>query len=201
MPPGLHSSRGGRLYRVENVTELEPLISAAVGRLQAGDTPDLAYVHLASTGGDLRLIAVAVCVACGTSISEADQRLSEYVELFEEVSPGEENIIGEVLEIAGYSDHRVELDEAGTEIAKVLQEALKAAGPAPSGLAHSVHRWMTARKLQRAFLSIETLWKRRTPKNPEAFWAHMANAACLLGDSTEPGFAEAAQRCQDRLRG
>ncbi|MBO4204658.1 hypothetical protein [Micromonospora echinofusca] len=184
---------------MENTRELESLISAAVGRLQAGDTPDVAYIRLASTGGDVRLTAVAVCAACGTSVSEAEQRLLGYSELFDEVSPGEENIIGEVLEVAGYFDHRVELDEAGTEIAKVLQEALRAAGPAPSGLAHNVHRWMTARKLPQAFLSIEALWSRRTPKNAEVFWAHMANAARLLADSKSPGFAEAAERCQDRL--
>ncbi|GAB2923869.1 hypothetical protein GCM10027280_08690 [Micromonospora polyrhachis] len=183
---------------MENTPELESLISAATGRLHAGDTPALAYVRVATTGGDLRLTAVAVCVAGGTSLSEAHQRLLEYSELFEEVSLGEENIIGEVLEVAGYFDHRVEWDEAGTEITEALQEALRAAGPAPSGLAHNVYRRLTAGGLRQAFLSVEALWSSGTPENPQVFWAHMANAARLLGDSVEPGFAEAAQRCHDR---
>ncbi|MGW1058266.1 hypothetical protein [Micromonospora rubida] len=185
---------------MKNVPELDSLISAAVGRLDAGDAPDLAYVSLTSTGGDVRLTAVAVCVAGGTSIAEAQQRLLEYSALFDEVAPGEENIIGDVLEFAGYFDRRADLDEAGTKVQKVLQDACGAAGPTPSGFAHSLHRSMTTGKLRRAFLSIEAFWSRRAPGNPQVFWAHMATAARLLGDSSEPGFAEAAQRCHDQSR-
>ncbi|GAB3140256.1 hypothetical protein GCM10027290_10960 [Micromonospora sonneratiae] len=184
---------------MENTPQLATLVSAAAGRLHVGDTPGVAYVHLATTGGDLRVTAVAVCVACGTNITEAHQRLLKYSELFDAVLPGEENVIGEVLEVAGYFDHRVELDDAGAEIAEALQEALKAAGPAPSGLANNVYRRLTAGRLREAFLSIEALWSRGTPESPPVFWAHMAKAARLLGDSTKPGFAEAAQRCRDRL--
>lgn len=147
----------------------------------------------------MRLAAMAVCVAAGTSVSEADQRLVEYVELFNDVTTGEEDVIGEVLESAGYFDHQIKLDEASTEIAKALRGAVEAAGPVPSGWAHNFHRSMTTGKLLQAFLSAEAVWSRRTPANPQVFWTHMAEAAHLLGASVEPGFTEAAQRCRDRL--
>lgn len=140
------------------------------------------------------MAAVAVSVACGGTVSEATQRLLECIELFDEMRPGEERMIGEVLELAGYFAHRVELDEADTEIAKALRAALKAAGPeAPSGWVNSVHRSMTTGDLRRAFLLIEARGNRVAPADPQVFWTHMANAARLLGD------AEAAQRCHDRL--
>ncbi|GAB3084253.1 hypothetical protein [Micromonospora schwarzwaldensis] len=184
---------------MEHPPDLDTRISAAVARLQAGDAPGQAFGRLATTGGDLRLTAIAVCVAGGTSVSEADQRLLEYLGLFDEVPPDEEGVIGEVLESAGYFDHQIKLDEASTEIAKTLREALKAAGPIPSGWALTFHRSMTTGKMLQAFLSAEALWCRRTPANAQVFWTHMADAARLLGDSAEPGFTEAARRCRGRL--
>src|SRR3954447_20224825 len=109
------------------------MVAFAFAQIADGRSPGEAYRELPPTGTDRRRAAIAVCVAGGTDLAEAEQRMLAYDDIWPLLEDGDDAAAGDLLELHGYFDREVVLDEAQNATVSLLQQALAHAGPVPSG--------------------------------------------------------------------
>ncbi|THA76199.1 hypothetical protein [Streptomyces sp. A0592] len=161
--------------------------------LRSGLRPVDVYVELAAGTSDLRGAALAVCAALGIPRPDAEQRLSGSEELWDGFGPGEEGLVGELLDLAGLFDVHVTLDERGERICGLMDRAVGALGGISSGVAFSLHRKTATGRLPEAYaLLVRTPVRERG--DAARYWALLTAAGEELAAWLPPGDDEAAGR-------
>lgn len=159
--------------------EHQVMVAFAFAQIADGRSPGEAYRELAATGTDRRRAAIAVCVAGGTDLAEAEQRMLAYDDIWPLLEDGDDAAAGDLLELHGYFDREVVLDEAQNATVSLLQQALAHAGPVPSGYAIGVGRLLRTGRLQEAVEVLRSTGRERWPDNGP-FWALLDRAAASL---------------------
>jgi hypothetical protein len=175
------------------------MIAFAAARLLDGRRPEHAFSDLVALGTDRRQAAIAVCVAAGTPWDVAETRMAGFDGVWASLAGGSAEAAGGLLELYGYFDVDVTLDDQQTAIATFLRQAMSAAEYLPSGYANQMYRLLRTGALREAFLSLEEMGGLRWNEH-RAFWDGMRRAAALL-DSADPIDAELAaarHRCEQR---
>lgn len=162
-------------------TEHHMMVAFAFARMADGRTAGEAYRDLVATGTDRRRAAIAVCVAGGTDLAEAEQRMLAYDDIWPLLEDGDDTAAADLLELHGYFDLEVELDDRQNAIASLLRQALSEAGSAPSGYLIGLGRLLRTGRLREAYVSMHGFGRQRWPDN-ERFWALMARAGRSLDD-------------------
>lgn len=188
----------------------EALTRRAQERLGAGASADAVFVELAGDGAPvLRAVAIAVCVAAGTPLAEAEERWAADGE--EAVAAAESDVedLGWILEKCGFFDFHRPLDEHEQQISLLLRQAFAAHGGWASG-----HGWTLTRRLQtgqlaKALASMSASAPRRATEwakpSPSNYWTRLLEAAELLSDGNDANdgdddqMAEIAILCRRRL--
>jgi hypothetical protein len=152
------------------------MVAFAFARLADGFPPGEAYRDLVVIGTDRRRAAIAVCVAGGTPLEEAERRMLAYDDIWPLLEDGEDAAAGDLLELHGYFDLEVALDEGQNATVSLLQQALAGAGSMPNGYAIGIGRLLRTGRLGEAFASLRSTGRDRWPEN-EAFWGLLAQAA------------------------
>jgi hypothetical protein len=173
------------------------MVAFAGSRLQDGRSPGEAFGDLVEIGVEPRRAAVAVCVAAGSPAEAAEQRVRDFDDVWLVLEPGDTDAGGPLLEMHGFFDVEVVLNDAQNVTASRLRQAVAVAGWLPSGSAHAVFRQLRTGKLREALLYLEDLGARRWPDN-SAFWANLVRAADSLGVD-DPSVQELLRRCAERL--
>jgi hypothetical protein len=155
------------------------MVAFAFARMADGRSPGEAYRDLVATGTDRRRAAIAVCVAGGTSLGEAEQRMLAYDDIWPLLEDGDDAAAADLLELHGYFDLELELDDRQNASASLLRQALSEAGNVPSGYFIGLGRMLRTGRLREAYESLHGYGRQRWPDN-ERFWALMERAARSL---------------------
>ncbi|MFF3014667.1 hypothetical protein [Streptomyces sp. NPDC057939] len=164
--------------------------------LRSGATPVEAYTELAAGTRDLRGAALAVCEALGIPRADAGTRLGDGDGRWGGFGPGEESLLGELLETIGVFDTPVALDEPGERIRALMRRAPGALGGIASGAALGVHRKLYAGRLPEAYATLVRLPVRECG-DPVRYWATLGTVGELLAAWLPPGDPEAAGRVRE----
>jgi hypothetical protein len=176
------------------------MVAFAKGRLLDGRRPEHAFGDLVALGTDRRQAAIAVCVAAGTTWEQAEARMAGFDGMWASLAHGSAEVAGGLLELYGYFDQDVVLDDQQNATASFLQQAMAAVEFLPSGYANQMHRLLRTGQLREAFLSLEEMGDLRWQEN-HAFWHRMRQAAAGL-DAAYPldnEVAAARWRCDRRV--
>jgi hypothetical protein len=160
-------------------TEHSMMIAFAFARLADGRSPGEAYRDLVATGTDRRRAAIAVCVAGGTDPADAEERMLAYDDIWPLLEDGDDAAAADLLELHGYFDLEVELDDHQNAIASLLRQALSEVGSVPSGFSIGLGRKFRTGRLREAYESMHGFGRQRWPDN-ERFWALMDQAGRAL---------------------
>jgi hypothetical protein len=179
--------------------ELNVMVAFAVSRLADDRSPGEAYQDLVGLGTDRRRAAVAVCVAGGTSLEEAERRMLAYDDIWPLLGEGDDASAGDLLELHGYFDREVELDDQWTATVSRLQQAIASAGWLPSGYAVGIGRLLRTGRLREAFLFLESTGAERWP-DQAAFWSELYRAGEAWAPD-DPEVVAARARCAERAGG
>jgi hypothetical protein len=155
------------------------MVAFAFARMADGRSPGEAYRDLVEIGTDRRRAAIAVCVAGGTDLAGAEQRMLAYDDIWPLLEDGDDAAAGDLLELHGYFDLEVVLDDAQNATVSLLQQALARAGSMPSGYAIGIGRLLRTGRLHDAVGLLRSTGRQRWPDN-EPFWALLDQAAALL---------------------
>jgi hypothetical protein len=177
------------------------LVAFAAARLADGRRPEQAFSEVVALGTDRRLAAIAVCVAAGTAWDVAEARMASFDDIWASLSGGSAETAGGLLELYGYFDLEVELDDHQAAVAGHLREAMAAAEYLPSGYANQMYRLLRTARLREALFSLEEMGAARWPDNL-AFWREMAEAAVRLDSAAilDTELAAVRHRCESRAR-
>lgn len=166
------------------------LLQSAQGRLRDGVSPRTAFAKLAANAGDLHAVAIAVCMAAGTSRADAEKRWATDGELLLlEVQDGEEALLGQFLEMAGFFDYHRPLDEREQQIRHLLGQAFNAHGGWKSGLGNGLIRKLQTGQFIDALTTMAVHAPHPRALSPTAYWSHLLAAANMLA-STDDGRVE-----------
>lgn len=178
----------------------QALLRRAQESLHAGATNDAVFAELAVTTRDVRAVAIAVCVAAGTSRAEAEKRWADDGEpLLTELLNGDEESLGTFLEMVGFFDFHRPFDDREQQIHQLLGQAFNAHGGWPSGVAHGLNRHLQTGR----FIDVLAAMAARAPRprapSPSTYWAHLLAAANMLADSDDGRVEAVSQLCRQHL--
>jgi len=156
------------------------MVAFAISRLQDGRRPAEAYLDLVATGANRRPAAIAVCVAGGTEMDVAEQRLRAYDGSW---SLRDEDV-AELLESNGYFDLEVALTDAQNAAVSLIQQAMAQVALRPA-YATELGRLLRTGRLTEAIDSLRTTGRERWPENPR-FWGLLEQASVHPGVIQEP---------------
>ncbi|MFF5489798.1 hypothetical protein [Streptomyces virginiae] len=129
-------------------------MSATVERareaLASGLPPVEVYAALA-VGADFQDTALAVCEALGIPRADVQRRLRGAEELWGDFAPGDEEFLGELLDLIGVFDVHVVLDESGERVRRLLGRSMGVLGGIASGAAFSIGRKLDTGRLPEAY--------------------------------------------------
>ncbi|MFF9979232.1 hypothetical protein [Streptomyces erythrochromogenes] len=163
--------------------------------LASGLTPAEVYAALA-VGADFRDTALAVCDALGIPRAEAEHRLRATDGLWDDFAPGDEEFLGELLDLAAVFDVHVTLDEPGEQVRRLLDRSMGALGGIGSGVALGVSRKPATGRLPEAYTVLVGLPVRERG-DPSRYRAELIAAGELLADWLPPDDREAAGRVRE----
>ncbi|MFD7705201.1 hypothetical protein [Streptomyces caelestis] len=178
-------------------TDLDTLVDRARDALHAGGEETGVCAGLLRDAGDPRAAALATCLALGITRTEAERRpaTEEATGAFDELGPGDEEVLALLLQAGGVFVVDRRLDAHEQRIRDLLDAARTAYGAGlPSGFAVSLSRWFRAGELARAHRGLASRQRVGEDGDPAAYWAALVAAGELLpdGDGTE----EARERCR-----
>lgn len=180
--------------------EQQALLRRARESLHVGASPETAFAELAVATSNLRVAAIAVCVAAGTPRADAEKRWATDGEpLVAEIRDGEGALLGEILEMAGFFDFHRTLDEHELQIRHELDQAFAAAGRWRSGVAHSLIRQLETGRFVDALASMTAHGPRRGVPTPSTYWTHLLAAANLLTSSDDGRIEAIVLLCRQHL--
>jgi hypothetical protein len=159
------------------------MVAFAFARLADGRSQGEAYRDLVATGSNRRRAAIAVCVAGGTELAEAEERMLAHDDIWPLLEDGDDSAAADLLELHGYFDLEVELDDHHNAIASLLRQALSEVGSVPSGFAIGLGRQFRTGRLREAYESMNDFGRQRYRDN-ERFWALMDQAVRALERSS-----------------
>ncbi|MFJ6485167.1 MULTISPECIES: hypothetical protein [unclassified Streptomyces] len=171
-------------------------VARARAALASGLPPAAVYAELA-VGADFRDTALAVCDALGIPRADAEQRLGSAGELWD-FAPGEEALLGELLEVVAVFDVHVTLDGTGERIRGLLGRAMGTAGGFGSGMAFGIRRKLATGRLTEAYAVLVGL-PVRTRGEPARYRTELIAAGELLAAWLPPDDHEAAGRVREAL--
>ena len=178
----------------------QALLRRAHESLHAGVLPEAVFAELAADARDVRSVAIAVCVAAGTSRADAEQRwAAEGEPLFVELLDGDEEGLGVFLEMAGFFDFHRPLDEREQQIRSLLGQAFDARGGWKSGAGHHLIRKLQTGRLTDALASMAAHAPDPGAPSPSAYWAHLLAAATLLAGSDDSRVEPIVLLCRRHL--
>jgi hypothetical protein len=179
----------------------QALARRAQAGLRAGGTPCAVFVDLAAGTLDYRATALAVCAAAGIPRVQFEQRWADTSEqLLPEIQPGQEALLGEVLETLGLFDVHRPLDEHEQQARRHMKLAMAAVGWWPSGYAVRLSRWWMTGRLVDAFVSLADYGAGPDGATmPPAYWTHLLAAADLLAGTDDNRFESCVLLCRDQL--
>ncbi len=173
------------------------MIAFATARLLDGRRPEQAFGDLVGLGVDRRQAAIAVCVAAGTPLDAAEARMAGFDGVWAGLAGGSAEAAGSLLELYGFFDVDVVLDDEQSTIASLLRQAMATVEYLPSGYANQMYRLLRTGGLREAFLSLEEMGGLRWQEN-RAFWDAMKQAAARLDSAhrLDSEMAAARRRCE-----
>ncbi|UUY50854.1 hypothetical protein NRK68_28630 [Streptomyces yangpuensis] len=163
--------------------------------LASGLPPAEVYAALA-VGAGFRDTALAVCDALGIPRADAEHRLRGTEELWGDFAPGDEELAGELLDLAAVFDVHVTLDEPGEQVRRLLGRSMGALGGIGSGAAFSISRKLATGRLPEAYTVLVGL-PVRDRGDPARYRAELIAAGELLADWLPPDDQEAAGRVRE----
>ena len=174
------------------------MIAFATARLLDGRRPEHAFIDLVALGTDRRQAAIAVCAAAGTPWDVAETRMAGFDGVWASLAGGSAEAAGSLLELYGYFDADVVLDDEQTSIASSLRQAMAAVDYVPSGYANQIYRLLRTGQLREAFLSLEEMGGLRWQEK-RGFWTGMKEAAARLDSAhrLDSEVASARRRCEE----
>ncbi|MFJ1563791.1 hypothetical protein [Streptomyces erythrochromogenes] len=161
--------------------------------LRSGLRPVDVYVELAAGTSDLRGVALAVCDALDIPRPDAEHRLRGSEELWDGFGPGDEGVVGELLDLAGLFDVHVTLDERGGRICDLMHRAVGALGGIAGGVAFNLDRKLATGRLPEAYALLVRVPVRERG-DAARYWALLTAAGEELAAWLPPGDDEAAGR-------
>jgi hypothetical protein len=173
------------------------MVAFATARLLDGGRPEHAFTDLVALGTDRRQAAIAVCVAAGTPWEVAENRMAGFDGVWASLASGSAGAAGSLLELYGYFDADVALDDEQNTIASFLREAMAAVEYLPSGYANQMYRLLRTGQLREAFLSLEEMGGLRWQEN-RPFWNGLRQAAARLDSAhqLDSEVSAARRRCE-----
>ncbi|MFE1826067.1 hypothetical protein [Streptomyces yangpuensis] len=163
--------------------------------LASGRSPAEVYAALA-VGADFRDTALVVCDALGIPRADAEHRLRGAEELWGDFAPGDEELLGELLDLAAVFDVHVALDEPGERVRRLLDRSMGALGGIGSGAGFSIGRKLDTGRLPEAYDVLVDLPVRERG-DPARYRAELIAAGVLLADWLPPDDREAAGRVRE----
>ncbi|MER5416716.1 hypothetical protein [Streptomyces virginiae] len=163
--------------------------------LASGLPPTSVYAALA-VGADFQDTALVVCDALGIPRADAEQRLRGAEELWGDFAPGDEGLLGELLDLIGAFDVHVALDEPGERVRRLLGRSMGALGGIASGAAFSIGRKLDTGRLPEAYTVLVGLPVRERG-DPARYRAELIAAGELLATWLPPDDQEAAGRVRE----
>ncbi|MEU7601384.1 hypothetical protein AB0B78_00500 [Streptomyces sp. NPDC040724] len=183
-----------------------PSVDRAREALRSGLPPAEAYAALA-VGADFRQTALVVCDALGIPRADVEDRLRGSEELWSDFAPGDEELLGELLDLAAVFDVDVTLDEPGEHIRGLMQRATDALGGIASGVAFGIGRKLDTGRLPAAYAVLVGL-PVHEGGDPVRYRAELSTAGELLAAWLPPEdeaaaalVREARERCARRDTG
>ncbi len=180
-----------------------PPLERAREALRSGLPPAEVYAGLA-VGADFRDTALVVCGALGIPRAEAEERLRGTEELWDDFAPGDEEFLGELLDLAAVFDVHVPLDGPGEHIRGLLGRSMGALGGIAGGVAVGISRRLSTGRLPEAYAVLAGL-PVREGGDPARYRAELSAAGELLAARLPPGdeaaaalVREARDRCARR---
>ncbi|MFD9456329.1 hypothetical protein ACFWBC_24955 [Streptomyces sp. NPDC059985] len=137
-----------------------------------------------------------MCDALGIPRADAEERLGDGDDWWAGFGPGEESLLGEVLDLTGLFDVHVTLDEPGERVRALMFRATGALGGVASGAALGIHRALHTGRLPEAYATLVRLPVRERG-DPVRYWATLGTAGELLAAWLPPGDPEAARRVRE----
>ncbi|MFE6905161.1 hypothetical protein [Streptomyces erythrochromogenes] len=163
--------------------------------LASGLPPVEVYAALA-VGADFRATALAVCDALDIPRADAEHRLRGTEELWGDFAPGDEEFLGELLDLAAVFDVHVTLDEPGEQVRRLMDRSMSALGGIGSGAAFGISRKLATGRLPEAYTVLAGLPVRERG-DPARYRAELIAAGELLADWLPPDDREAAGRVRE----
>ncbi|MDX3533502.1 hypothetical protein PV721_03775 [Streptomyces sp. MB09-01] len=154
------------------------------------------HAELAAGTDDVRAAALVVCDALGIPRGEAERRLRGCQDLWGEFGPGDERLVGELLDGIGLFDVHVTLDERGERIRGLMRRAMGASGGISSGIGVGILRKLDTGRLPEAFAVLVRV-RVRERGDPVRYWAVLGTAGELLAAWLPSGDEEAAGRVRE----
>ncbi|WP_327361261.1 hypothetical protein [Streptomyces sp. NBC_01296] len=144
------------------------------------------FAELAARTGDWGASALAVCLALGVPLTNAEARIREVRPLFKEFVVGEEDLVASVPAFGHVFVVDRVLDAHGERIRDLLGTAAGARGGFPGGLL----AWFRSGELTKIFLFFAKTRFRNGRGSPPEFWVAMVTAGELLATEDGPDQAE-----------
>ncbi|WP_405527838.1 hypothetical protein OG592_08330 [Streptomyces avidinii] len=171
--------------------------------LRSGLPPAAVYAELA-VGADFRDTALVVCDALSIPRAEAEHRMRGAEELWDDFAPGDEELLGELLDFAAVFDVHVMLAGPGEQVRRLLGRAMGALGGISSGIAVGISRNLSTGRLPEAYAVLVGL-PVRGRGDPVRHREELSTAGELLAARLSPDdetaaalVREARERCARR---